>query len=131
MKEQKDRHLEAPGEANRDKHINFLAEEMGDADPANENFDNDEKSSNNRNDVKNVDNGFFTDDNNRLQTKQESENGKNIHHSAQKGKVVPIDPDTHTTLGDKISINKNNDDILTHVRDDQNPAYTNETSQEQ
>ena len=32
MAEEKDRHLEAPGEANRDKHINFLAREQGDAD---------------------------------------------------------------------------------------------------
>lgn len=42
MKAQKDRHLEAPGEANRDKHINFLAEENGDVDPADEQFDEEE-----------------------------------------------------------------------------------------
>ena len=30
----KDRHLETPAEANRDKHINFLALESGEADPS-------------------------------------------------------------------------------------------------
>ena len=34
--EQQDRHLQSPGEANRDKHINFVALEQGDADPADE-----------------------------------------------------------------------------------------------
>ncbi|HEY6977687.1 MAG TPA: hypothetical protein VH396_15420 [Chitinophagaceae bacterium] len=39
-KQQKqDRHLQAPGEANRDKHINFLAEERGEKDPADEGKD--------------------------------------------------------------------------------------------
>ena len=28
-KKQKDRHLDVPAEANRDKHINFIAEERG------------------------------------------------------------------------------------------------------
>ena len=131
MKEQKDRHLEAPGEANRDRHINFLAEEMNDIDPADEKYDNAEEKRNDKNDAKHVDNGFFADDNNRLQTKEESENDKSIHPSAKKEKAVPINPDTRTTLGDRISINKNNDDILTGVKDDNNSAYTNETSQEQ
>jgi hypothetical protein len=34
--EDRDRHLQAPTEANRDKHINFLAEERGEEDPADE-----------------------------------------------------------------------------------------------
>src|SRR3954464_9417509 len=44
---QQDRHLQAPGEANRDKHINFLAEERGEEDPADEgkNGSKDNKSS--------------------------------------------------------------------------------------
>lgn len=33
-KKHKDRHLDTPTEANRDKHINFLALEAGDTDPA-------------------------------------------------------------------------------------------------
>ena len=34
--QEQDRHLQAPGEANRDKHINFAALESGDQDPADE-----------------------------------------------------------------------------------------------
>jgi hypothetical protein len=33
-KKPKDRHLDAPAEANRDKHINFVADENREADPA-------------------------------------------------------------------------------------------------
>jgi hypothetical protein len=33
-REEIDRHLQAPGEANRDKHINFTALERGEEDPA-------------------------------------------------------------------------------------------------
>ena len=33
---ERDRHLDTPAEANRDKHINFVALEAGDADPANQ-----------------------------------------------------------------------------------------------
>jgi hypothetical protein len=72
MPKQKDRHLEAPGEANRDKHINFLAEEQGDVDPASEQFDNDADS----NSMAGVDNGFFTEDDSK-QTPGENENDKN------------------------------------------------------
>ena len=35
-KKQKDRHLDVPAEANRDKHINFVAGEKNDMDPAEE-----------------------------------------------------------------------------------------------
>jgi hypothetical protein len=31
-----DRHLDVPAEANRDKHVNFVAQESGDKDPATE-----------------------------------------------------------------------------------------------
>lgn len=33
-RKEQDRHLQSPGEANRDKHINFAAIENGDRDPA-------------------------------------------------------------------------------------------------
>jgi hypothetical protein len=42
MKKQKnsrpaiDRHLDMPSEANRDKHVNFVAQERGETDPASE-----------------------------------------------------------------------------------------------
>jgi hypothetical protein len=35
-KKPKDRHLDVPSEANRDKHINFIAEERSESDPAEE-----------------------------------------------------------------------------------------------
>jgi hypothetical protein len=35
-KKEKDRHLDVPGEANRDKHINFIAEENNEKDPSGE-----------------------------------------------------------------------------------------------
>ena len=35
-KKQRDRHLDVPAEANRDKHINFIARENNDTDPSDE-----------------------------------------------------------------------------------------------
>jgi len=35
-KKPRDRHLDVPSEANRDKHINFIAKEQSDPDPAEE-----------------------------------------------------------------------------------------------
>ncbi len=125
MKPVKDRHLDTPGEANRDKHINFLAEENGDADSADEKFNDDDDD----NSAREVDNGFFTDDDNSLQTEEESENDKTVHPSARQQKVKPAEPDNKTTLGDRISTNKNNDDILTRVKDDNNSDYNNEDDQ--
>jgi hypothetical protein len=127
MKAQKDRHLDVPGEANRDKHINFLAEENGDADPADEQYDDAENNASENSE--DVDNGFFTDDDNELQNKEENDNDKSNHPSAKNEKVTPAEPDEKTTLGDRISINKNNDDILTRVKDDVNPDYNNEDDQ--
>jgi hypothetical protein len=127
MKAQKDRHLDVPGEANRDKHINFLAEENGDVDPANEQFDNTKNDADE--DSEDADNGFFTDDDNSLQTKEESENDERNHPSAKSEKVDPLNLDEQATLGDRISINKNNDDILTRVKDDNNRDYKNEGDQ--
>ena len=39
-KKQKDRHLDVPAEANRDKDINFLAEERKETDPAKQRSEN-------------------------------------------------------------------------------------------
>ena len=36
-KKEQDRILQTPSEANRDKHVNFVAQEAGDIDPATEN----------------------------------------------------------------------------------------------
>jgi len=126
MKPVKDRHLDTPGEANGDKHINFLAEEMGDVAPAGEKFNDETEANENTEDV---DNGFFTDDDNELQTKEENENDKSMHASAPQQRVSPLEPDNKTTLADRISVNKNNDDILSGVKDNSNPDYTNEDDQ--
>jgi hypothetical protein len=125
MAKQKDRHLEAPGEANRDKHINFLAEENDDVDPASENVNDDKNDKEEPVD----DNGFFTDDENKLQTKEEYEEDKS-NHPGKNEKVTPLDPDTTTsTLGDKITVNPQNEDLVTLVKDDDTEPYINEDDQ--
>jgi hypothetical protein len=123
MDNQKDRHLESPGEANRDKHINFLAEENGDVDPADETFDDDKK------DEEGDDNGFFTDDESTLQTKEEYDEDKG-NHPGKNEKVTPLDLDTTSTLGDKITVNPGNADLVTLVTDDDTNSYTNEGDQQ-
>lgn len=87
MTDQKDRHLEAPSEANRDKHINFLAEERGEMDPAAEaNTSN----INNLNDTpgggsNDSDKDDFLSLNDRtMQTPEEHERDKNTHPSEGK-----------------------------------------------
>jgi len=63
MPEPKDPHLGAPGEANRDKHINFLAEDRGENYDDTSDIDNERLSDDNTADNSEVDNGFFdTDD---------------------------------------------------------------------
>lgn len=123
MKPAKDRHLNAPGEANRDKHINFLTEENGDANSADEKFNDDNGN------TPEVDNGFFTDDDNELQNKEENDRDKANHPAAKNKKVTPLIPDEKTTLGDRITVANKNEDILTPVKDDEKTAYTNNTHQ--
>ena len=128
MKPVKDRHLDVPGEANRDKHINFLAEEMGDADPADEQFDDDDENEGvDTESTEDVDNGFFTDDDNSLQTEEENENDDG--QSARKEKVSPLVPDEQTTLGDNITVANKNEDILTFIKDNEKTRYTNNKHQ--
>jgi hypothetical protein len=115
MTTQTDRYPEAPLEAIRDKHINFLAAENGDPDPADDNTtENDEG----------ADNGFFTDDDNQLQTKEEHEEDAANKPSANE-KVTPLEPDTQTTLGDRITVSSENEDLVTGFTDD-NPDSFNE-----
>lgn len=59
--EEQDRHLQAPGEANRDKHINFTALESGDRDPADED-----------------DTRLHLTDNSTLQTREEKEKDNRV-----------------------------------------------------
>lgn len=102
MKEQKDRHLDAPGEANRDKHINFLAEEMGDVDPADENV------ANNSNDKKvtDVDNGFFTNDKKNTETKSNTKNHQ--HTSISSEKIIPVPADEAQVINGGVPEGDNN-----------------------
>ena len=76
MSRQRDRHFEALGEANRDKHINFLAEERGDEDPPSEDFGENDKEVDKddtaaRNSVAGVEDGLIPDDDNRFQAPAE------------------------------------------------------------
>lgn len=127
MAKQKDRHLDAPGEANRDKHINFLAEENGDVDPASENLT--DKNDKDDEDEPGDDNGFFTDDDNQLQTKEEYESDKNKHPEKDE-KAVPMFPSSsNPTLADRITVKADNEDILTPVIDDNSEPYIQDDDQ--
>ena len=130
MSRQRDRHLEPPGEANRDKHINFLAEERGDKDPASEDFGENDKEVDKddtaaRNSVAGVEDGLIPEDDNRFQAPVERK-----RHSSSSAppteKTIPLDADEKETLADKFSINKNNDDIVTGVTDQQSFGQTDE-----
>ena len=59
--QEQDRHLQSPGAANRDKHINFVALESGDKDPADEN-----------------DADLHLTDNSTLQTREEKEKDNRV-----------------------------------------------------
>jgi hypothetical protein len=112
---QQDRHLQAPSEANRDKHINFLAEERGEDDPADEGK-NGTKGNNSKDDDPNAVytnndaarqqierapnpqirgrkddplSDVYTTDNTTLQTKEEHEHDKNVHPNRNKKIDIP------------------------------------------
>jgi hypothetical protein len=88
MAEEQDRHLQAPGEANRDKHINFLAIEEGDMDPSSE-----ANTTNNQNlndTTKTGGNNDFSLQGSNMQTAEEDKKDKAVNPSSQdKGKVQP------------------------------------------
>jgi hypothetical protein len=112
---QQDRHLQAPGESNRDKHINFLAEERGEEDPADEGK-NGNAGSRSKDDESNAVytnsdaaqqqierasnpqikgrkddplSDVYTTDNSTLQTKEEHEHDKNVHPNRKDKIDVP------------------------------------------
>jgi len=111
MPKQKDRHLESPGEANRDKHINFVALEQGDDDPGSETFENDADS----NSTASIDNGFFSDD-------QGSEDPD------ESNKSISLEPGDKKTFANKANLNRNKEDLATRV-DKPDAGYTNEDDQ--
>ena|ERR1700759_2391944 len=96
MKQQKDRHLETPGEANRDKHINFLAEEMGDTDTSDETFDDAT--------TEEVDNGFFSDDDADI---NKNTNNEQPYSNLSK-EMKPVPADAAQTINDSVPEGGNN-----------------------
>ena len=72
--EEQDRHLQSPGEANRDKHINFAALEQGDQDPADE-------------DIK-----LHLTDNSTLQTREEKERDNAV--DVRRDNTISVSEDT-------------------------------------
>jgi hypothetical protein len=73
QREETDRHLQPPGEANRDKHINFAALEAGDQDPADE-------------DVK-----IYLTDDSTLQTSEEKESDNMV--DPRKDRTISVSED--------------------------------------
>ena len=61
--------------------------------------------------------------------KKNTKEDKN-NHPGENEKTTAIEPDTNTTtLADKIHVNKNNDDLVTLVKDDDSEPYVNEDDQ--
>ena len=118
MANQQDRDLETSGEANQDKNDNSSTEKNINVNPGSE------KS----NDEDGDDNGFFTDEDNTLQTKEEHEEDKS-NRPDKNEKVTPLSPSTSTTLGDRITVNSENEDLVTPVKDDDPDSYNNENDQ--
>jgi hypothetical protein len=80
---QQDRHLQTPGEANRDKHINFEAIESGDNDPSND------------------DSGkLYSSENSTLQTPEEEELDKS-RPASEDDHIRVSNDDLHETAADR------------------------------
>ena len=77
-----------------------------------------------------VENGFFTDDDNRLQAKEEHEEDAATKPGKDE-KVTPLEPSTEPTLGDKITVNPDNEDLVTLVTDDNPDSYDNENEDDE
>ena len=122
MPKQKDRHLESPGEANRDKHINFVALEQGDDDPGSETFENDADS----NSTASIDNGFFSDDDTRAGKETDSDQGS--EDPDESNKSISLEPGDKKTFANKANLNRNKEDLATRV-DKPDAGYTNEDDQ--
>jgi len=110
MAEEQDRHLQTPGEANRDKHINFAAIEEGDMDPSSEaNTTNNQ----NLNDTTKTggDNDFSLEGSN-MQTPEEHEKDKKFKPASQdKGKVQPSQTENEEAFPQHYTRSMTPDDI--------------------
>ena len=84
-KQEQDRHLQTPAEANRDKHINFRAIESGDNDRADEDTTN-----------------IYGPDNSRLQTPEEEEMDKK-RSVTENDDITVTNTDLRETNADRIA----------------------------
>lgn len=112
---QQDRHLQTPGEANRDKHINFVAEERGEQDPADEGRKEQRENKNPKN--------VYAKDEERdrhLQSPTEANRDKHINFLAEESGEK--DPADEGKGGDITKQSKNTNS---------NPAYTNSEAPQQ
>jgi hypothetical protein len=125
MKDQQqepDRHLQAPSEANRDKHINFLAEERGEQDPADEGIDRAQLSENTK-----PENVYAHDEerDRHLQAPTEANRDEHINFTAlERGEKDPSDEETAVNASQENS---------PQVKDNRtgNPVYTNGSAPQQ
>jgi hypothetical protein len=113
--EEQDRHLQAPEEANRDKHINFLAEERGEEDPADEGRQVQRENDHPKN--------VYAKDEDRdrhLQAPTEANRDKHINFLAEeRGEQDPADQ------------GKGGDITNSESRGNDNPVYTNNDAPQQ
>src|SRR3954451_20074840 len=113
--QEQDRHLQSPGEANRDKHINFLAEERGEEDPADEGRQEQTKNDNPKN--------VYAKDEDRdrhLQSPTEANRDKHVNFLAEEqGEKDPADE------------GKGGDLPKTRENENTNPVYTNSEAPQQ
>jgi len=123
--QEQDRHLQAPGEANRDKHINFLAEERGEKDPADEGRDtaSDNRAGNKsakKNYRRKTKNWKQKQQDRHLQAPSEANRDKHINFLAEeRGEEDPADEGKNGSKG-----NKSGDD-------EPNAVYTNSDAAQQ
>jgi hypothetical protein len=112
---QQDRHLQTPGEANRDKHINFVAEERGEQDPADEERLTQTVNRNPKNVYANKE-----DRDRHLQSPTEANRDKHINFIAEeRGEKDPADE------------GKGGETIKRSKDTNSNPAYTNSEAPQQ
>jgi len=132
--QEQDRHLQAPGEANRDKHINFLAEERGEKDPAdegrNENVDDKRKDKNVKKNYRRKTRAWKQkQQDNHLQTPGEANRDKHINFLAEeRGEEDPADEGKNENTSDE---SKKGNMVNESKDNDPNAVYTNSDAAQQ
>lgn len=106
--EETDRHLQSPGEANRDKHINFTALERGNEDPA---------------DID--DSRLHLTDDSTLQTREEKEKDDRVN--AREDRTISVsEDDLHDARAGQLTGREENNSNDRNKDDQQNPGGLNE-----